>query len=201
MKLLFFTKNIDIVDELKKRHAIDSTLIASDEEELSLQLRQNPSMVVIADYDTVATEVNKFLSSNLLPQNLIVLERVPAILTGKKLLSRRVKAYGNTRMSSIHFNQMVQTVMSGNVWSYPELTAALIPINKQIRLNNDAQTFLNERLTPQEIEVVSLILEGFTNDAIASSLHITTRTVKAHITSIFTKLRVNDRLSLVLLLK
>jgi len=87
------------------------------------------------------------------------------------------------------------------VWSYPELTSALILIKKQSKINEEAQKFINERLTPQEVEVVHLILEGFTNDAIASALHITTRTVKAHITSIFAKLHVNDRISLVLLLK
>jgi DNA-binding NarL/FixJ family response regulator len=201
MGLVLFSKNLDIVDEWSKRHAIENPLACDELESLAKLLQADPHAIVIADFDSVAPEINKLIAANTLPKNLIVLERTPAIITGKMLLSHAIKAYGNSRMSSIHFEQMLQSVQEGKVWSYPELTSALILIKKQSKINEEAQKFINERLTPQEVEVVHLILEGFTNDAIASALHITTRTVKAHITSIFAKLHVNDRISLVLLLK
>ncbi len=46
-----------------------------------------------------------------------------------------------------------------------------------------------------------MISQGKGNRSIAESLNISERTVKAHLTSIFRKLSVHDRLHLVLLLK
>lgn len=201
MQLVLFSKNLDVIDMWNKQHAIENSLACHDLESLITLLQTHPHAIVVADFDTVTPEINKLIAANSVPQNLVVLERTPAIITGKMLLSHAIKAYGNSRMSTIHLNQMLQAVQEGKVWSYPELTSALILIKKQSKINEEAENFIRERLTPQEIEVVHLILEGFTNDAIASALHITTRTVKAHITSIFTKLHVNDRISLVLLLK
>jgi DNA-binding CsgD family transcriptional regulator len=48
-------------------------------------------------------------------------------------------------------------------------------------------------LTPREIEVVRLLASGSTNRDIADRLVVTERTVKAHLTSIFTKLGVSNR--------
>ncbi len=52
------------------------------------------------------------------------------------------------------------------------------------------------RLTRREREIVSLIAAGGRNKEIANRLSITERTVKAHLTSIFRKLGVSDRLHL-----
>jgi len=114
---------------------------------------------------------------------------------------RGVKAYGNSRMLNNHFMQMIQTVADENIWTYPELTAFLAKTAKKISLNENSKKLIEDRLSEKEKEVLHLILEGFINDAIASALNITTRTVKAHVSSIFNKLHVNDRVSLILLLK
>jgi NarL family two-component system response regulator YdfI len=49
------------------------------------------------------------------------------------------------------------------------------------------------RLSEREGEVLALIAQGAANKEIATRLHITERTVKAHVTSIFNKLGVNSR--------
>jgi DNA-binding NarL/FixJ family response regulator len=48
---------------------------------------------------------------------------------------------------------------------------------------------------------VRLILQGISNKVIAAELFISERTVKAHLTSIFKKLHIPDRLHLAILLK
>jgi DNA-binding NarL/FixJ family response regulator len=58
-----------------------------------------------------------------------------------------------------------------------------------------------ELLSPREWEVVRLISVGNGNKAVARTLRITERTVKAHLTSIFRKLGVEDRMHLALLYK
>jgi DNA-binding NarL/FixJ family response regulator len=55
-----------------------------------------------------------------------------------------------------------------------------------------------EGLTPRELEVLQLLVQGMNNRAIAESLFISDRTVQAHLTSIFAKLQVSSRLEAVL---
>ena len=47
-------------------------------------------------------------------------------------------------------------------------------------------------LTPREREVLALLTEGMSNSALAARLHVTERTVEAHITAIFAKLGLAD---------
>lgn len=48
-------------------------------------------------------------------------------------------------------------------------------------------------LTHREIEVFSLVMQGYKNHQIATHLHIKQRTVEAHIMHIYQKLGVTDR--------
>ncbi len=52
-------------------------------------------------------------------------------------------------------------------------------------------------LTRRELEIARLVNKGCSNKAVAKELDITERTVKAHLSSIFEKLDVKDRLQLV----
>ncbi|HTK09743.1 MAG TPA: response regulator transcription factor [Ktedonobacteraceae bacterium] len=53
-------------------------------------------------------------------------------------------------------------------------------------------------LTDREREVLSLIAQGYTNQAIAERLVISPRTLRNHISSIFSKLQVTSRLEAIL---
>jgi len=200
-EILFLSSDLHTLDEWRRRD--DSKDIYSfDNLESLLEASFNlEKTIVIADYDSVAADINKMLTNNQIPPYCIVLEKVPELLTGKMLISHGIKAYGNSRMLKIHYEQMIQSVQKGKVWTYPELTATLAKSIRQPVLSKEAETLLHKRLTEKEKEVVKLVLKGFTNDAIAKECNITQRTVKAHMSSIFSKLHVNDRLGLVLLLK
>lgn len=50
-----------------------------------------------------------------------------------------------------------------------------------------------EALSPRELEVLALLVEGLSNRAIASRLSISLSTVKTHVANILTKLAVDDR--------
>lgn len=201
MQIALFSTDILLLDEWKEKIENKKTLLCHDVHSLMSALANNTNALFIVDYDTVASEINSLIASAALPQNCIILEKAPSVVTGKILLFRGVKAYGNARMHAVHFAQMLQSVADGNLWSYPELTASLALKNTQNNLSEESQKLIEERLSEKERAVLTLILQGLTNDAIASLLDITTRTVKAHISSIFSKLHVNDRVSLILLLK
>ncbi len=202
MQMIFFSSDIDIIDELKINNFLENTITSYDINSLENILSAfSKPFILIADYDSMAQDISKLIATNKLPKNSIILEKVPEIASGKMLIGHGVKAYGNSRMSSANFNQMIQTVVDGKVWTYPELTTSLIKSSDEYTISEDSKTLIDHRLSQKEVEVVYLILDGLTNDAIAKKLDITTRTVKAHISSIFSKLHVSDRLSLVLLLK
>lgn len=202
MQIIFFSADMTIIDEWKSRHGLEHSFSCYDEKSLQKVLKGLlKSFILVVDFNSVDKEINRLITSGALPENVIVLEKVPAIATGKMLISHGVKAYGNSRMLSNHYRQMIDTVTNAKVWTYPELTAALIESSKKKDLNSYAKELIESRLTKKEKKAVYLILKGLTNDAIASKLDITTRTVKAHVSSIFTKLHVSDRVSLVLLLK
>jgi len=201
MKVIFFSSNINIIDEWKAKHNFEFEISCSDAESLLDEIRKSKEYIIIADYDTLSHDINSLISSNRLPEYVIVLETAPEITTGKILINHGVKAYGNSRMLSLHYMQMIETVIDKNIWTYPELTSALIKTTKKVALNQNAKELIERRLSPKEIEVTYLVLKGLTNSAIATGLNITLRTVKAHMSSIFNKLHINDRISLILLLK
>jgi RNA polymerase sigma factor (sigma-70 family) len=55
-----------------------------------------------------------------------------------------------------------------------------------------------EALTDREQEVVKWVIQGMTNKEIASQLGISEKTIKTHLSNIFSKLRVSKRLQLLL---
>lgn len=201
MQTIFLSTDMDMISEWKMRHGLDNTLDFDECDALLNAVKELDKYIIVADYDTVSHSINKMIAANLLPQRVIVLERVPEIITGKMLISKGVKAYGNSRMLKMHYEQMIEAVEDDKVWTYPELTLALTKNLRQQNISQEAQSLIQRRLTAKEQEVVYAVLQGLTNDAIANELHITPRTVKAHIGSVFSKLHVNDRVSLILLLR
>jgi len=199
MKAAFYSTNFDTIDYWKKEFTDDAVLVGSDEE-LSVFNAEHPSIPVIADYDSVAQSINRMLQEDLVIDSLVVLERKPNLTTGKMLINRGIKAYGNSRMLNLHFRQLLDAVSSENIWMYPELMQAVVQDTNE-RKKRLPNIELLERLTEKEQEVTLLVLEGLSNSAISRKLGITVRTVKAHISSIFGKLHVNDRIALVILLK
>ena len=66
------------------------------------------------------------------------MERAPEVVTGKMLIAHGVKAYGNSRMLTHHYTQMLKTVIFDDVWTYPELTASLTGKKDRSSLSEDA---------------------------------------------------------------
>jgi DNA-binding NarL/FixJ family response regulator len=92
----------------------------------------------------------------------------------------------------------IRAVIGGGVWLPPELSAKVIAsLTRAAPASNLASRFA--QLTPREREIVALIGEGLKNREIAERLAVAEKTIKGHLTSIFVKLDVQDRLELALL--
>lgn len=58
--------------------------------------------------------------------------------------------------------------------------------------------FLEKKLSLRELEIVKLINEGLSNKEISLNLNISEKTVKTHITNILRKLKMKDRLEIII---
>jgi len=93
----------------------------------------------------------------------------------------------------------LRMVIAGQYWVGRECVAELI---QQMRVRQ-VEAPADEKqgsfgLTPRELELVGTVVAGCSNDDIARQLKISTKTVKHHLTNIFTKTGVSNRLELAL---
>lgn len=99
---------------------------------------------------------------------------------------------------------IVVAVQQGELWIRRTLTYRLLDELKGVstRKKQHNRVFLGllGNLTEREYEIAKRVGNGDTNKQIAEGLAITERTVKAHLTEIFRKLGIADRLKLVLIL-
>lgn len=91
----------------------------------------------------------------------------------------------------------IERVHAGETWLDRMTTASLLAELASGKAKpRDPEAARIETLTPREREVVSLIATGLRNKQIADRLHISEATVRHHLTSIFSKLEVSDRVGL-----
>ena len=93
--------------------------------------------------------------------------------------------------------QVEQVVASGQVWIGKSLMQRLLNNVKQVTSQQTNKNWC-EGLTAREIEVAILAANGASNVAIAKQCNISERTVKAHLSAVFTKMNITDRLQLAL---
>ena len=88
----------------------------------------------------------------------------------------------------------LNTVLSGDL---------CFPDNLHVKEINETP-FLNDKissLTPQQHKVLNMLSDGLLNKQIAYELSVSEATIKAHMTAIFRKLKVKNRIQAVILLK
>jgi two-component system nitrate/nitrite response regulator NarL len=92
----------------------------------------------------------------------------------------------------------IRAVMAGQYWIGNQAVANLVQTLKQHRSTAKNALPKNYGLTPREFEVTKAVVSGYPNKEIAVQMAISEQTVKHHITSIFDKLGVYNRLELTL---
>ena len=85
----------------------------------------------------------------------------------------------------------IKTVYSGETYIQPNLSSMFVK-------NSDGNDIFNQekkknKLTRREYEVLTVIAEGLNNRDIAERLFISEKTVKNHVSNIFKKIEVSDR--------
>jgi two-component system, NarL family, nitrate/nitrite response regulator NarL len=90
----------------------------------------------------------------------------------------------------------IHSVMDGEFWVGRESVSSLVGLLREAMTAQQRPKKFG--LTARELEVVAAIVSGLTNRDIAQKFAISEQTVKHHLTSIFDKLGVSNRLELAL---
>jgi len=97
------------------------------------------------------------------------------------------------------FFKCVRAVMHGEYWVGHDAVAGLVDSLKGLpATENDGNGGDHYDLSPRELKIVAAIVEGCTNKDIARKFSLSEQTVKHHLTKIFEKTRVTNRLELAL---
>jgi two-component system nitrate/nitrite response regulator NarL len=92
----------------------------------------------------------------------------------------------------------IRAVMVGEFWVGRESVADLVLYLRQVPSTPRVAPRATFKLTPRELQIISAVVAGSPNKQIAEQLSISADTVKHHLTSIFDKLGMSNRLELAL---
>lgn len=95
--------------------------------------------------------------------------------------------------------QLVRTLAAGGVVMSPKASRALLRSHPGAGAPQDADASRVGLLSDRERDVLVLVAEGLSNADIGTRIHLSTGTVKDHVSSILTKLRVSSRVQAALL--
>ena len=112
-----------------------------------------------------------------------------------------VRGYWGSDLDDLSLAKAVEVVRNGEIWIGRKLIPKLLSelqwlTERQEEISRVRMSLDLGSLSAREQEVARLIGDGLCNKEIASHLDITERTVKAHLTKIFRKLKISDRLHL-----
>ena len=131
----------------------------------------------------------------------VVVSALPADEQALLALDSGARGYCHAFAAAGLFHEVALVVRHGGLWVGPHLLARLITgLAPQLAQAPEAPAApALDELSPREREVTIAVAEGLTNKQVALRLDISERTVKAHLSAIFEKLGVPDRLQLALL--
>lgn len=127
---------------------------------------------------------------------LVVLSARPSDEEGRQILAQGASGYAHAYSTPTTLSSILHSVATGNIWLGRSLLQRLLQ-DVDNRLPEPAAQW-TQLLSPREQEVARYAAIGESNAAIAERLAISERTVRAHLSAIFEKLQVQDRLMLAL---
>ncbi len=177
---------------------------ASDGDELLGLIRKAKPDILLLDLSMPRRDgiaVLRELAAAKIPVRTLLL--TAAIDQGQIVQALRLGAYGVILKESTtqRLFDSIRCVMAGQYWVGRESVSDLVKALRSAGGPPDVGTELRARdfgLTPREMEIVTLVVAGYSNPDIAQRCSISEQTVKHHVSNIFDKLGVSNRLELAL---
>ena len=190
---------------LKGEDGIDVTWQASDGAEALTTLRDQPVDVVLLDVrmpglDGLAT-LEELRGWQTRPR-VIVLTTFNTDDYVVRALKLGADAFLLKDADPARLVEAIQRVAAGENVLAPDVTRTLITVATDAPTAGDPSAqALVAALTEREREVAVLMTQGLTNNQIGTRLHLSLASVKSHLTSMFTKLGVDNRVSAAMIIR
>jgi len=153
--------------------------------------------------DTLQTTISETI--NLAPQTRVIVLEDEKNKPVDQLTLFKSGAHGflSHTISSELLLKAAHAVCNGEIWIPRQLITELIgELARDTSTGKHTLSFAGntsiEHLTPREMQVAEMVHRGGNNKSIARTLDISERTVKAHLSAIFRKLDIENRLHLAL---
>lgn len=130
----------------------------------------------------------------------IVMSSLPNDDEAYEMLRNGAYGYCHNVAAPSQLVEIAQVVEHGGLWVGAAVMRRLVTMANRVaaeRPKNGTIRGLNE-LTHKELDVAKQVAMGATNKEIAEHLHMSERTVKAHLSVVFDKMAVRDRVQLAL---
>ena len=168
---------------------------ADAEEALTLAAREEPH-VILLDVDLEgfdALDIIESLQASAPGTRIIVLTGMRTAELQARALRLGAKGFVPKDQSGELVVRAIRRVREGELW-FDRVTVSAA-VTTLLRREGTEQAPV-AHLTPRELEIVRMVGEGLRNEAIAERLSIQEKTVRNHLTVIFEKADVRDRLHL-----
>ncbi|WP_372864949.1 LuxR C-terminal-related transcriptional regulator [Spongiibacter sp.] len=136
-------------------------------------------------------------------QKVVVMTSHPDAQRGMQFFSIGVRGYCHRFAVASQLCEVAKVIELGGVWLGSEamqrLMQGTLRVAAAVDKKGDAEVLLAQ-LTPKERLVALEVAHGASNREISVTLSVSERTVKAHLSAIFDKLAVRDRVQLALIL-
>jgi len=201
-KIILFTKMTSIQKHWEKALSGKYNRVHMDDEKRLIGILKIDTLPItimldelsLSDVQETLKELNQFPHANILLFN-----SLPEVHHASTLLGGNIKGYENSFLDKINLLKMLISIESGKNWLFADLTNYII--NKYIEEAKVKEPDFIKTLTPREKEIALMIADGLSNKEIVNAEKCALSTVKRHISKIFEKAGVTDRVSLALKFK
>jgi DNA-binding NarL/FixJ family response regulator len=193
-----FTNRL-LADQIKKNVGAAVKCLTENEEIDSLMLDNNS--IVFCDCDKMEA---KYFCSSLSRSNglncggpsIVLLNVDPSKKLVEEINRYSIRGIFYTSDNYDNINKGLRLVFFGEYWLPRELLVESLRLARdQSRGNQVAETNL---LTNREAQILNLIVSGYSNQNIADKLFISSNTVKTHVSNLYKKINVTNRVQAIL---
>jgi two-component system NarL family response regulator len=180
-----------------------TALVIDNLSRLQNEVVQVKPKVLLLDYDVLGSNGFSSLRNICAHTRIIIIGSAISEEAEWELLKAGVRGCCRNDVEPKFLNQVITAVRDGELWIRRTLTCRLIDeLGRTAAKNRSYRESLGHinKLTQREYDIAVRVGNGESNKLIANACGITERTVKAHLTEVFQKLGVSDRLNLALVL-
>lgn len=194
MSIVCLTKDSSINSNLTKLYGKNKVSCFKDSKQIQTDKMKDCTLLVV---DLESSKIPAE-TGDVFP--IIALSAMPVFHEALILLKNGVRGYGNRRMLPENLQQLIETVKAGQMWLPPELLVQFIAKMSEGGVEENTEDIF-KMLSKREKEVANYVAEGMSNQQMADKMFVSLRTVKAHLSSIYDKTGLKNRLELGLQLK